>query len=485
MGREKMTSTATKSSPYKEARNILSNKINTLSKYGAWSVFLFVSLLNQMTPSSTILRPNSLFLSFGLIIIALIYTLRSLRKLSSFSESIILLIDILSCVFTVLGSFLVILSKSYPSLISTPEFGLGVAGLASSWLYLRWASCYADMQLHECIRCILLGTCIWLLLRMVQGLIEQSLPILLITLPPVSLYLLRRISHSPEIHHLFEIRFNAGDLGLMGKAWFTIFCVALSHSVSNMMLQKFGSPSLPIQIICSIVLICSTLVFLKFNKSFEFVSVWRFFIYVIALIVACIPLHSLRLFLSSFLMGVWYILLPTVWVTTTDIARHSKLHPLITLGFSLSLYTLPISISPCLQTIITTDGITSSVEYTTLLLLLLVTLGTCLNRRDPGTMRIFEDLRDDRPLISEHVSIIEHCRRIGETSGLTPRETEIFEMIAIGRSRAFIAESLLISENTVKTHVSRIYAKLGVHTKKDIDRLLGTVVTRYGITEET
>jgi ATP/maltotriose-dependent transcriptional regulator MalT len=46
--------------------------------------------------------------------------------------------------------------------------------------------------------------------------------------------------------------------------------------------------------------------------------------------------------------------------------------------------------------------------------------------------------------------------------GITPRELEILEQIAQGKSTRQIAETLFVSENTVKTHASRVYDKLGV-----------------------
>lgn len=45
--------------------------------------------------------------------------------------------------------------------------------------------------------------------------------------------------------------------------------------------------------------------------------------------------------------------------------------------------------------------------------------------------------------------------------GLTPRELEILEQIATGRSTREIASALFVSENTVKTHTSRVFEKLG------------------------
>lgn len=44
---------------------------------------------------------------------------------------------------------------------------------------------------------------------------------------------------------------------------------------------------------------------------------------------------------------------------------------------------------------------------------------------------------------------------------VTPRELEILELIAKGMSNREIAEKLFLSENTVKTHSSRVFDKLG------------------------
>ena len=44
--------------------------------------------------------------------------------------------------------------------------------------------------------------------------------------------------------------------------------------------------------------------------------------------------------------------------------------------------------------------------------------------------------------------------------GITPRELEILAQIAAGLSTREIAEKLFVSENTVKTHSSRLFDKL-------------------------
>lgn len=49
--------------------------------------------------------------------------------------------------------------------------------------------------------------------------------------------------------------------------------------------------------------------------------------------------------------------------------------------------------------------------------------------------------------------------------GLSPRECEILDRLAAGRSNKEMARDLGISPNTVKTHVARIYEKLDVRRR--------------------
>jgi DNA-binding CsgD family transcriptional regulator len=52
-----------------------------------------------------------------------------------------------------------------------------------------------------------------------------------------------------------------------------------------------------------------------------------------------------------------------------------------------------------------------------------------------------------------------------QSLGITPRELEILQLIAEGLSNKEIAERVFVSENTVKTHSSRVFDKLGARRR--------------------
>jgi len=81
-----------------------------------------------------------------------------------------------------------------------------------------------------------------------------------------------------------------------------------------------------------------------------------------------------------------------------------------------------------------------------------------------------------RQVASGHMALPQSARRylfaqpieiVGNPNALTEREVDILAQIAKGQSNQQIAETLRLSENTVKFHLRNIFSKLGVNNRTE------------------
>jgi DNA-binding NarL/FixJ family response regulator len=68
-------------------------------------------------------------------------------------------------------------------------------------------------------------------------------------------------------------------------------------------------------------------------------------------------------------------------------------------------------------------------------------------------------------------------REDGPLRSLSPREREVLELVAEGRSNRAIGERLVITQGAVQKHVSTIFNKLGLPKSEDDDRRILAVLT--------
>lgn len=92
-----------------------------------------------------------------------------------------------------------------------------------------------------------------------------------------------------------------------------------------------------------------------------------------------------------------------------------------------------------------------------------------------------ESVRDGRPYLSPKVSsgLVAGIRRgeagtppaVSRLEGLTPREREVFQLLALGRSNKEVARELDMSLGTAKKHRENLQRKLDCHSTAEIARL--------------
>jgi DNA-binding CsgD family transcriptional regulator len=68
--------------------------------------------------------------------------------------------------------------------------------------------------------------------------------------------------------------------------------------------------------------------------------------------------------------------------------------------------------------------------------------------------------------------------RVNEAQRLSPRQREILELVAAGKTNAEIAGLLWISPGTVRKHLENAYERLGVHTRTGAVAAAGVLESR-------
>jgi DNA-binding CsgD family transcriptional regulator len=73
------------------------------------------------------------------------------------------------------------------------------------------------------------------------------------------------------------------------------------------------------------------------------------------------------------------------------------------------------------------------------------------------------------------LTLHERVALIDPVFGISSRESEVLELFASGRSANWIAEELVISKNTVRSHIRSVYTKLNVHTRQELIDFLNAI----------
>ena len=87
---------------------------------------------------------------------------------------------------------------------------------------------------------------------------------------------------------------------------------------------------------------------------------------------------------------------------------------------------------------------------------------------DDGRAEAGADARVEEAPVPEASPFDVRLAQIAGSIGLTPRESEVFALLMHGRSVPYIRDELVISRDTVATHVKHIYAKAGVHSRQEL-----------------
>ena len=207
------------------------------------------------------------------------------------------------------------------------------------------------------------------------------------------------------------------------------------------------------------------------RRPVRFALLWgcAFVMITSALLSVCLGLEALTLTLTKMSTGFLAIV---IWLVAIDFAHHGRMSPVAIVAVLRAAAGVPSVALYLLQPLLPSAWNAPAVAATLMWLLSIATL-YFVTERELIALRLFEGLDAVAP-VQPGVADIEHrCAEIAARFGLTERERQIMAMTCLGKSKAYIAGQIGISESTVKSHVRNIYAKLDVHSKNELQGLVG------------
>lgn len=350
------------------------------------------------------------------------------------------------------------------------------AGAGVTWMYLSWAPFFAKLVVRDAVAAIFVAMAVGSALKAIIDLMPPLPATLCLAALPVASLALSRCAQAKQLPAQGEVPiYYEGRVSSV--PWRVLVGVAVYSLIVGSMQ---GMPVVPGGISAEIltllhhgaeVVVAAGVLWWVFGLGglIRFSSLWRAVIFFTATALLFLPLIN-----PAWTGGVMVLVsiaqtlvVMLFWVMLADIARHSSLDSVAVFGAGWVAYALPFAAGWALGGEASAHGAGS---YALAIMAYLLTLVAvfALNENDIAQRRIFADLEALAPARSRYEEIEARCKVLGEAGGLTAREIEVMELLCQGRSKAYIAESLFISENTVRSHGKHIYQKLGIHSKQEL-----------------
>ena len=213
---------------------------------------------------------------------------------------------------------------------------------------------------------------------------------------------------------------------------------------------------------------------------------------VLAAMLVFLPFLSERynLVFSMLLLGSYYFVALLITYLIAEAAQTRKVSPYVLMGVAMGVarVCLAVTLLSGYAAGVAGGGPGDEAEHTMryLVIIVVVLYALCMAlvffSRDRKRRRAEEasaDAPNESAVGTDSVSVPEIdstldacCASVAREGGLTEREAEILVYLARGRTKAYIADALFVTENTVRSHVRNIYSKLDVHTRQELLDLL-------------
>lgn len=386
-----------------------------------------------------------------------------------------------------IGICLLALSISVTN-ISGPSAIVGgvLSGIGGIALLVSWGRLYSLLEAESALFHTALSIACSALLYLIASALPTSISVLgfIIILVLGSTYLLHSASNEVD-ESKNETEQPLGDDNAARKQtlrtigvllWKPLcgaaLCAFISGLVWDVVLSQSGGPYLPSWPNFGLLLgplIAATLILVPIllrNRKFTPSLLYQVILPVAAAIVLVMPsLESDTAAIWNTISGVagetgFAFFDIAVWVALTTTTRATKLSPTFVFGLGQAVLAVATLLGMIL---IFAIGVGGKIVSLLLITIYLVFLAATMTRNDQQNVRRKIDLEE---------YLGERCAELGTHFLLSPREKEVLLYLSRGHSHVYIAETLFISENTVRSHVRKIYDKMGISSREELLKLI-------------
>lgn len=404
--------------------------------------------------------------------------------------------DIAAAILMALCAVLLTLSLPLPA-VPTVIVASASGGVGAAWAYARWAQYYSKLDIHFAAPLVFLTMALGSVGKTIIDILPAApAAVILACLPPATFACLRAslrcVPEAPEP----DLYYNSRTMGSLTRLALGIAVYSLTVGVvQSVLLEATPTPYYASVIVHhgSEVVIALAMVWwvVALKRGLDFSRTWRLILILMATALIFEPYldATQESYLLSLVRTAQTFLIVFLFLALADIARHSPYHPMAVFALGWTAYSLPFMLGKAVGDELATFGPHAAFVMSVIVWLLVVVMLFVLDEASMGNRLIFTELNDggddDTPAkrmgamqqaldeqgeasVREADVLSLRCAAVSDACGLTPREREILEMLVRGRSKAYIAEAYLISENTVRGHVKHIYTKLDVHGKQEL-----------------
>lgn len=398
-------------------------------------------------------------------------------------------------------------------------------GLGSALSFLMWERLFAAQERAVIMIQIVCGSALSALLYLLLANISQlwlyaAIVFLCIGLNAVFLYRCQGDVFRTEPRSVAVAQNGHDDLrNIVSSTWRYMLCIAAigyASGMTRMFVQQGGGDTLSLNTAMAIGMLVATIALGLFwdaiRKRFSFSALYSLLFFVVTTGFLFLPFFGIeyRLIFAGIANGAFSVASIFMMVTCIRVARLRQIDPIGVFGIFSSIVYGAVLAGRAIGDVAAQFYDISHILIIVLMSVYLLSFaGVIANFRRTShddepldfSVAAAQELEESippaaseesiapsapaRPLIRNVVVAQDmvpiYSRMIKKTYGLSNRETDVLELIIRGRDVARMAETLFVSENTVRSHCKNLYRKLDVHNRQQVFDL----VEEFSQREET